>query len=319
MLYTQMNFRFRFFVSTLFIIYFSSSCGSNTNSTGTETQTQNTADFESIKGITFHEVKRQFENGLSFDTIGFQQEPEWILKFLRSDRVEIFSPQEGKMMSFHLHHDHDNYYNFGREWFAVKLLSKDSIVLQRLEVKSLRIKNDDRSNVFMTFYAEDYIKNKLQTTKEELLKPSKADTAFVKERIMLANAHPLDSNYLFAARTPVKLSAKSKAIQVEKHSSFDPLTKSSAYDYLYPEFKIEIKNAYKKFNYAFRVIVDVNKNISVYDFPSYEEDTRENRHKVLQGICDIYLSNMLEITPGTTLDMPHASLITLYVKGEANN
>jgi len=310
-----MNFRFGLLLSSILTLYILSSCGSGAKES--QSETPKTADFESIKGITFHEIRRQFENGLSFDTIGFQQEPEWILKFLRNDRVEIFSPQEGKMMSFHLHHDHDNYYNFGREWFAVKLLSKDSIILQRLEVKSLRIKNDERSNVFMTFYSEDYMANKLKTAKGELQKPNKADTIFVKERIKLANDNPLDSNYLFAARKPVQLSAKSKAIKVNTYSSFDPLTKSSAYDYLYPEFKIEISNAYKKFNYAFRVIVDVNKNIKVYDFPSYEEDTKENRHKVLQGICDIYLRNMLNIIPGSTLGIPHASLITLYVKGEA--
>src|SRR5690606_26227965 len=127
-----------------------------------------------------------------------------------------------------------------------------------------------------------------KTSKEQLLKPSTADTVFVKERIELANLHPLDSNYLFAARNPVQLSSKSKAIRVEKYSSFDPLTKISSYDYLYPEYKIEIDNAYKKFNYAFRAIVDSNKKITVYDFPLYEEDAKENQHKVLQGICDIY-------------------------------
>lgn len=303
-----------FYINFLFTIILATSCQSNNNK-AIENK-KNTIDFEQIKGITFHEVRRQFENGLSFDTIGFQQEPEWILRFQRNDSVEVYSYELKRLVGFYLHHDHDNYYNFAREWFSVKSLSKDSVVLQRLEVKSLRVKNDARSNVYMTFYSEDYMNKTLHKTKEELAKPSAKDTAFVKERIALANAHPLDSVYLFAARNPVKLESKSKAISVEKFSSFDPLTKSSSYDYIYPEYKIEITNAYKKFNYAFRVIVDVTGKITVYDFPTYEEDTKENMKKVLQGICDIYLSNLLKITPGNTLGIPQASLITLYVKGK---
>ncbi|ADY51954.1 hypothetical protein Pedsa_1388 [Pseudopedobacter saltans DSM 12145] len=307
-----MKFRLQY-VNLLFIFITIISCQSNSKKEG---KIKNPHNFESIKGITFHEVKRRFENGLSFDTIGFQQEPQWILRFQRNDSVEVYSYELKRLVGFYLHHDHDNYYNFAREWFAVKLLSKDSIVLQRLEVKSLRVKNDARSNVYMTFYSENYMDKVLHKTKEELTKPSAKDTAFVRERIALANAHPLDSTYLFAARNPVKLESKSKAITVEKFSSFDPLTKSSSYDYIYPEYKIEIANAYKKFNYAFRVIVDVYGKITVYDFPTYEEDTKENMKKVLQGICDIYLSNLLKITPGSTLGIPQASLITVYVKGK---
>ncbi|WP_353134909.1 hypothetical protein [Pseudopedobacter sp.] len=291
------------------------SCQSNSNKA--EHKTKDSINFESIKGITFHEVNRKFENGLSFDTIGFQQEPEWIIRFQRNDSVEVYSYELKKLVGFYLHHDHKNYYNFAREWFAVKLLSKDSIILQRLEVKSLRVKNDDRSNVYMTFYSEDYMDKVLRKNKEELMRPSAKDTAFVRERIDLANAHPLDSAYLFAARNPVKLESKSKAIMVEKFSSFDPLTKSSSYDYLYPEYKINIKNAYKNFNYAFRIVVDTSGKITVYDFPTYEEDTKENMKKVLQGICDIYLSNLLKVTPGNTLGIPQASLITVYVKGKS--
>ncbi|MFD1630526.1 hypothetical protein [Pseudopedobacter beijingensis] len=301
------------YIFCIFILATTFSCGNN-NPKNTSSR-KDSIDFESLKGITFNEVKRKFENGLSFDTIGFQQEPEWVLRFQRNDSVEVYSPTLNKLVGFYLHHDHSNYYNFAREWFAVKLLSKDSIILQRLEVKSLRVKNDDRSNVYMTFYSDEYIKDVLHSTKEKLREPGSKDTLFVKERIKLANENPLDSNYLFAARNPVKLESKSKAVNVEVYSSFDPLTKSSSYDYLYPEFKIDIQNAYKKFNYAFRVIVDVTGKITVYDFPSYDEDTKENQYKVLQGICDIYLQNLLKITPGNTLGMPHASLITLYVKG----
>ena len=45
--------------------------------------------------------------------------------------------------------------------------------------------------------------------------------------------------------------------------------------------------------------------------PEFEE----SRKKVLQGIIDVYLQNWMEIKPGTTLGMPHSTLIMLHVKG----
>lgn len=303
------------FYHTALLFFFIISCNSAQNQD--ESKNENIINFETIKGITFHEIKRKFENGLSFDSTGFQQEPEWILKFKSNDSVEVYSPALNKFVTFYLHHDHSNYYHFAREWFAVKQLSKDSIILQRLEVKSLRIKNDERSNVFMTFYSDDYINKVLKTNKDLLQKPTRADTLFVKERSHLSNKYPLDSNFLFAARNPVKFHSKNpNIITVEKYSSFDSLNKKKSYDYLYPEYRINIKKAYKKFYYPFRAIVDTNSKITVYDFPVYEEDAKDNLKTVLQGICDVYLSNLLDITSGNTLGIPHSSLITLYVRGD---
>ncbi|QEK51097.1 hypothetical protein FYC62_04965 [Pedobacter aquae] len=273
--------------------------------------------FEDLKGIVFHEVRREFKNGLSFNEIGFQQEPEWTLAFQAQDSVDVFSPTMNKMVGFYLHHDHKSYYNFAKEWFSVISLAKDSIVLQRLEVQSLRVKNDVRSNVYMTFYADNYIKNKLKTTVAELRKPSKQDTLFVTERAKQANLHPLDSNYLFAARNPVKFTAISKNISVEKTSTFDKaLSQSKSYAYLYPEYEVNISKAYKEFNFAFRVIVETSGKLTVYDFPTFDEDTEKAQRKVFQGILDVYLANMLKIEPGNTLGIKHASLVTLYVKGK---
>ena len=275
-----------------------------------------TLSFEAIQGIKFYEVKRAFESGLSFNDLGFQQEPEWILQFLPQDSVAVYSPLKNKMLNFSIYHDHDNYYRFANEWFRTKLITKDSLVFQRLEVKSLRVKDDERSNVFMTFYAEQFIK-KLNTTVEELRKPSKADTAFVLKKVKAANTHPLDSNFFFAARQPVQFKSINPQLTVSKVANQDILlNQSRSYDYLYPEYQIKIKEAYQDFSYTFRAIVDEKGKIWVYDFVVFEEDARASRKKVLQGIADVYLMNMMKITPGKTLEIPHASLIYINIKGK---
>lgn len=298
----------------LFLLLILSGCTQSNKSSSSKNEGQ--LSFEDLKGITFHEVRRQFNDGLSFNEIGFQQEPEWTLAFQANDSVDVFSPTMNKIVGFYLHHDHSNYYNFAKEWFSVKLLTKDSIILQRLEVQSLKVKNDVRSNVYMTFYADDFIKNKLHTTIEDLRKPNLKDSLFVKEKAELANKHPLDSNYIFAARNSVKFISKSKNATVEKRGINDKLlTQSKSYAYIYPEYDIVIKKAYKDFYYAFRAIVETNGNITVYDFPTFDDETIETRKKLLQGIIDIYVSNMLTVQPGSTLGFPHTSLVTLYIKG----
>src|SRR5690606_19095800 len=47
--------------------------------------------FEPIAGTDFYETRRAFDNGLSFDTIGFQQEPLWHINFTNDDSVKIHS------------------------------------------------------------------------------------------------------------------------------------------------------------------------------------------------------------------------------------
>lgn len=297
----------------LLITFIISGCQPNTTS---NTKTSDNLSFESVKGITFYEVRRAFENGLSFNDLGFQQEPEWILKFIANDSVAVYSPLKNKMLPFSIHHDHDNYYRFAQEWFRVNLVSKDSLVFQRLEVKSLKVKNDERSNVYMTFYADDYIKNKLKTTVEQLKRPLATDTAFIRKKATAANLHPLDSNYFFAARNPVQFISVNELLIVEKVSNQDKLlNQSKSYDYLYPEYNIIINKAYKDFSYSFSAIVDTAGKIYVYDFPVFDEDLKAGRKRLLQGIVDVYLLNMMQIVPGETLNIPHASLIYISIKG----
>ncbi|MEO5910266.1 MAG: hypothetical protein ABIP95_05220 [Pelobium sp.] len=271
--------------------------------------------FEPVKGIKYFEVRRAFANGLSFDTLGFQQEPEWAVRFLSDTTVQAYSPSMDKMIDFELIFSHEGVYNFAREWFRVKEVNKDSLVLQRLEVNAKKIAHDVRSEVYMTFYAEKYIQDSLKATVEELRKPRKADSVFVKQRVDETNANPLDTSKFFAARNPVAFIPKSKIISINKISNTDKLQNQSAsYDYLYPEYQINIRPAYKKFAYTISAIVDEKGKLTVYRFNAMD-DYKENRRKVLQGILDVYISKSTEIIPGSTLGYKHSSVIILDLIG----
>jgi hypothetical protein len=304
-------------IASLFLISTIFACQSNSDNKNTNESKK--LSFESIKGITFHEVRRAFENNVAFNDLGFQQEPEWKLQFLSNDTIVVYSPVMQKMLPFYIYHDHDSYYRFANEWFSIKSISRDSLVFQRLEVKSLRVKNDERSNVYMTFYADDYITKKLKTNIETLRKPKLSDSLFVRKKTNAANLNPLDSMSFYAARNPVKFIPKAPNIKVEKINRYDKLkNESKSYAYLYPEYNIEIRKAYKDFSSTFSAVVDSSGKVLVYDFLASDDDIKENRMKVIQGIADVYLSNLLEIKPGNTLGIPHASLIYLNVKGKAD-
>lgn len=271
--------------------------------------------FLPIAGIDFYEARRSFDNGLSFDTIGFQQEPIWMLRFINNDTVSIYSPTLNMMGEYPIYYDHDSIFNFGTEWFRVKSLDKDSMLFQRLSVKGLRVK-EGLSNVYMKFYSESFIRDSLKTTVEELRKPNRADSVFIRSRVERANRNPLIIDSVFSARDGVQLRSINQNLSVSRYE-YDPgeaIGKSLAYRYLYPEFDIEINKAYKDFYYSFSVLVDQYGKMSVGKFitsPEFEE----SRERVLQGIIDVYLQNWMEIKPGTTLGMPHSTLIMLHVKG----
>src|SRR5690554_1567954 len=271
--------------------------------------------FLPIAGIDFYEARRSFDNGLSFDTIGFQQEPIWMLRFINNDTVSIYSPTLNMMGEYPIYYDHDSIFNFGTEWFRVKNLDKDSMLFQRLSVKGLRVK-ESLSNVYMKFYSERFIRDSLKNTVEELRKPNHADSVFIRKRVERANRNPMTIDSVFSARDGVQLRSINSNLSVSRYE-YDPgeaIGKSLAYRYLYPEFNIEINKAYKDFYYSFSVFVDQYGKMTVGKFitsPEFEE----SREKVLQGIIDVYLQNWMETKPGTTLGMPHSTLIMLHVKG----
>ena len=275
------------------------------------------SDIISVQGIRYTEVKRRFSNGLSFDTMGFQQQPSWIIQFKSTDTVLAYDPVKKIMQPFFLLHDHAAVYNFAKEYFRFKLISKDSLVFQRLQVKGKEIADDIRSDVNMTFYADSYIKNVLHTDAEKLQRPSKADTVFIAELVTKANKYPDKPDSVFAGRQVAQLSALDNRISVERISQVDRLNgKTEAYDYLYPKYKLVIPDAYKDFAYEFTVLVDTNGKLSLGTFWTNLPEFREVRKKVLAGITSVYLQNLLKIKPGSTLGMPHASEITVAVTGK---
>lgn len=272
--------------------------------------------FLPYKGIMYQEVKRRFSNGLSFDSLGFQQQPSWIIQLVSNDSIRAYSPQKKAMQGFHLHYDHGDVYNFAKEWFRIKHINKDSIVMQRLFVSKKEIAKDIRSDVNLTYYAQNYIKNTLKTTAEVLQRPTARDTAFIKSLSQRANRNPTNRDSVFACRQPVVLIPKNNLISVEKLSSVDVLNgKTEAYDYLYPSYRLVIQKAYKDFGYTFTVLVDEKGKLYLGTFSGEIPEYHEVRKKVLEGIISVYMQNLLKIKPGTTLGIPHASEITVTVKG----
>ncbi len=301
--------RYLLFIS--FLLFLATACN---RSSPKNNPKQREFKFEPVKGIKFYEVRRTFANGLAFNELGFQQTPEWAICFLSDTTVQAYSPTLDKMLDFDLIFSHGGVYNFAREWFRVKSVSKDSLLLQRLEVNAKQIAKDVRSEVYMTFYSEGYLK-RINTTVNELRQPRKQDSIFVKLRADSINASVKDSSLFFAARNPVSFTSNSKIINIEKVSTVDELqNRSASYDYLYPEYTVKIKPAYKDFAHTISAIVDKNGKLFVYRFTA-TDDYRENRRKVLQGILDLYIGRLVETKPGSTLGYPHSSVIVLNLIG----
>lgn len=275
-------------------------------------------DLKAVWGIRYTEVKRRFSNGLSFDTSGFQQKPSWIIQFKSKDTVSAFDPVKKIMQPFYLIYDRNSIYNFAKEWFRFKHVSKDSLVLQRLQVTGKEIANDIRSDVNMTFYADDYIKNKLHTDAETLQRPGKADTVFISKLVVKANHAPGNRDSVFAATQVAQfMPIDKRRVSIEFISDVDRLNgKTEAWDYLYPRYRIVVQHAYKDFAYQFNVMVDKNGKLWLGDSFTSIPEYRETRRKVLQGIMEAYIWNLFRIKPGSTLGMPHSSEVTVSVIGK---
>ncbi len=272
--------------------------------------------FSPVKGIRYTEVHRRFENGLSFNEYGFQLQPEWDIYFNADDSVRIFSAERQKYMTYRIFHSHKALFHFARDWFRVKHVSIDSLIFQVMKLES-RVVKEELSKVYMTFYSNDYIKNVLHTNAAKLKEPGREDSLYIQYRAIQAST---DRDSAFAARNPVVLKSKSKIARVEKlNSSADPyLGKvSRSEEYLYPEYKITIDKAYQDFQYSFSVVVDHKGKMWFKDFlVGVMPEFLETKTKVVKGIIDVYLQNLLEVNPGTTLEYPHSSVINLHVVGK---
>ena len=272
--------------------------------------------FDSIIGIKYHEVKRRFSTGMSFNELGFQQEPTWIVQFKDQDTILAYSPQKKRMQAFYLHFDHGDVYNFAKEWFRIKKISKDSLVFQRLHLTGREISKDIRSDVNITWYAENYIKNVLKTTPEVLQKTTRADTIYIQQLSDKSNRNPGNLDSAFAARKPVEFIPLSKIIRVKKISTVDKLLgRTESYDYLFPRYRIDIENAYDDFGYEFSAVVDKNGKIYLGKFTTNLPENYAPRKKTLEAIINVYLQNLLKVIPGKTLGIVHSSEVNLIVAG----
>jgi len=270
--------------------------------------------FKSIAGINFIEVRRRMASGLSFDDHGFEAEPSYKITFLKNDSASVYSPDKKAFINFLVFLEPDSIFNVARSYFKMKHMSKDSLVLQVLEVQSdtLHMK---RSLVYMTFYSDTYLKNVLHTDAQTLGNPDKRDTLFIEKKSALANKFP-DS--AFAARLPVSLKSLSPLLTVDKVNIKPDI--SNNYDasdgYMNPEFNITINKAYENFTYSFWVCVDDKSRITFYQSVDYiMPEYRESTIKTIKGIIDGYLKAYMAATPGTTLGIKHTSMIILNVVG----
>lgn len=271
--------------------------------------------FKDVDGIRFYEVKRRFSNGLSFNKDGFMLVPNWVIEYKHPDTMLAYSPEKKGMEAFFLLHDHAKIYNFAREYFRAKVITKDSLILQRLQVEALVVAKGEVSDVNSTYYTKNYIEKVLKTTVGELQRPTKADTAYIKKLAEKTYRHPLNPDTAFAATEIVEMKPNSKNISVKLIGYADSGAHRKSYAYMYPEYKIEINKSYKTFNYRFSVVVDTKGNLAVNRIQGVLPQDVPHRKKLIQGIADVYLKNLLFIIPGTTLGIPHSSEITISLVG----
>jgi hypothetical protein len=274
--------------------------------------------FSDVKGIHYTEVSRIFDNGLKLDKQGYQLSPVWKLYFIADDSVMVFSPKLKRYFGYHVYFDHDSIFNTVDAWLKVKKINKDSIVFQSQKVvNQIVVDNDEGSRVFLTFYSEQYIKNHNAESIRKKGLPGPKDTAFIRERVKLANANP-DS--AFSATQPVTLTSRSPLVNIEiiKPES-TPMEKiDPAMDYLLPEFTVTIHKAYEDFSYYFSAYVDENGQIHfIRSIVPLSHEFAANYAKTIQAIIDGYLKRYVAVTAGSTLGFKHSSVIFLTVTGKA--
>jgi hypothetical protein len=271
--------------------------------------------FKSIANIDFTEVRRRMANGLSFDKNGFEGEPGYKITFLKNDSASVWSPDKKAFINFLVFLEPDSIFNVARSYFKMKHMSKDSLVLQVLEVQgdTLHMKH---SLVYMTFYANSYLKNVLHTDAKTLGKPDKRDTLFIEHKTAVAEKNP-DS--AFAGRQPVTLRSLNTLLTIDRVNVKPDI--SNNYDasdyYMDPEFNITINKAYEDFAYSFWVCVDAKGQITFYRSIDYiMPEFRESTIKTIKAIIDGYLKAYMAVTPGSTLGIKHTSWVMLNVVGK---
>lgn len=274
--------------------------------------------FKSVEGIYYTEVDRRAENGLSFNEYGYHLKPEWRLRFVSFDSAALYSPVKKEFVNFPLALGMDSIFTTVRAFLKVRKMSKDSLIFEMLEVKNDSLKVGG-SRVFMKFYADDYIKNKLHTTADKLIHATRKDSAYVKSLAAKANA---DIKKAFAAQQPVQFIAKSKNLTVEKFKNKPNYLENNfntTDDYMDPTYTIKVANAFKDFNYYFSAYVDAQGKMHYRRPLMYflgDKDFEQHYIKMSTAVMNSYVTYYFDIIPGQTLGIPHASMITMRVIGK---
>lgn len=276
---------------------------------------RNRISFKSIKGISYTEIKRSQKNGLSFSKDGYELEPQWKVKFVSDDSVSIYSFNKKRFLNFPLTRGYDSIFNTARTWLKVKKMSKDSLVLEMLKAQNDTI-DVKGSGIYMTFYADNYVKNVLRSDIITIRHVSRKDSLFVRS---LVNKADIDITKAFAARQPVTLISKSSLVTVKRWKAEGDLLNNfdTSDDYLYPTFDIVINKAYGNFYYSFAIYVDKNGQMHYWEpiIGFLDESLKQRYIRESQAIMNSYLKFYLQAFPGKTLNMPHASAINIHVRG----
>jgi hypothetical protein len=273
--------------------------------------------FKDVQGITFLEVSRRQNNGLTYNEYGFHLIPDWRLRFVSADSAALYSPVKDKFYNFPLALGTDSVFNIAHAFLKMKHMSKDSLVFQLLEAEGDSI-NLNKSRVTMRLFSEDYIKNKLHTDVSVLQRASRQDTLYVRDLVAKANT---DIKKAFAASQPVQLISKNPNLAVEKQKAKPSLLDnkySTDDDYLNPVYDIVIHKAYQDFDCSFEATID-SAGVWHYNKPliGFFDDKKAEASfiRVSTGIMNTYLKLFLTTLPGQTLGMKHASIISVRVRG----
>lgn len=277
----------------------------------------NRPSFSMITNEDFIEIKRYYANGISFDTTGIFLRPEWTLKFESDSVVKIASDYNPNFVSYPIYHSHDSVFNFGQQYFKIKSISRDSLVFQLLKVRDGLIFKKE-SIIFSIFYARRYVE-RLKQSVEELRKPNRADSLFIKSRAIVSNRYP-DS--FFYASTPVDLESRIPNIHISKLAVAKGPLKDTGVDEinLSPGYQITIENAYKDFVYDILVTVNDRGHISfnkslIFIMPEF----RDTKNRIIEALVEGYLNSYLDVTPGTTLGIPHSSALRVRLIGKSSS
>lgn len=271
--------------------------------------------FKPVFGISYTEIARRSQDGLSFNSFGYQLEPQWKMQFVSNDSTSIYSPTKKQFINFPLSRGYDSIFNTARTWLKVKTMTKDSMIIELLKAYGDSV--DTRgAKIYMVFYADNYIKNVLHGDISKCKSPSRKDSVYIQ---WLADAANKNIDKAFAARQPVELKSKSALITISKrHTEPNMLNNfNTSNDYMGPEFDITINKAYANFYYSFSIFVDpagqmhYGRPLTVF----LEESRKATYIHLSKAVMDSYLKYYLKVVPGKTLGITHTSEIAVHVTG----